>query len=758
MLRARWWIGLAAYVCWAQAANAAVSDPAFTQTGIATKLGPLTSMAWAPDGTPRLFLTRQTGEILIVENGSLLASPFATVSPVLARGELGLLGIAFDPDFIDNGFVYVFASVSASEQQILRLKADGDVGAEQTVLISGLPTRGINHNGGALAFGPDGKLYWAIGDNGAQVGAGSDLLSLSSKVGRANPDGSAPTDNPFFDGDGPNNDFIWARGFRNPFTMTFEPATGRMWLNVVGTYFEQVFTPRGGDNGGWASFESDQPAGYLPPAISYKTGAVDTHTIPASGTVRLGGTATVYTTDAHRFRPGAKVSVAGVTDTSFNGNFFVSEVLAPNQFSFKQAGPDAVSGNGTASVPLIGNCVTGGTFWDSSSVPLAYQGNFFFGDYGSGRLLRAQLDAGGGVASVDEWGNGVPKVVDMDVGPDGDLYYATVAGALFRASYGASTQALVVSRKNIRMQEGGAAAFDVRLALPPATTRGVVISKTGDVDVTLTGATGLVFTSENWAVPQRVLLASASDVDSVDDVARVRVASNGLGYEDISVRVTDDEPSSFVVSPDVLTIDEGLEGQLSISLTEPPPGPLTVTVTIVGDDPDVTVSGGAELSFLPQTWNTPQTVTIATAQDVDGVDDSVKVRVSAKGPQLARDVPVTVIDDDEPILGAGGVASGGGPEVAQGGQPQAGQPQGGTSSEIGTAGQATDAGQGGRGTDAASAGQNEGGVPGALAMRPTSDSGCGCTLPGAATHMFGSWQLAALALGMALRRRRRFHG
>jgi len=80
------------------------------------------------------------------------------VSPIFAVGECGLIGIAFDPDFVSNGYVYVFATVSTSEQQIIRYTAVGDVGTDKTVVIPGLPTVGANHDGGAVGFGPDGRL------------------------------------------------------------------------------------------------------------------------------------------------------------------------------------------------------------------------------------------------------------------------------------------------------------------------------------------------------------------------------------------------------------------------------------------------------------------------------------------------------------------------------------------------------------------------------------------------------------------------
>lgn len=691
MRRALWATGLvAACLVTAPPVRAAISAAGFTETSVATGLGPITGLAWAPDGSQRLFLTRQTGEILIVQEGKLVKTPFATVSPIVAQGELGLLGIAFDPSFGSNGYVYVFATVSTSEQQILRYTANGNVGSDPVVIIPKLPTRGANHNGGAIGFGADGKLYWAVGDNGTQLGAGNDLFLLNAKVGRANPDGTVPDDNPFSDGAGPNNDYIWARGFRNPFTFTFQPSTGQLWLNVVGTYYEQVFQVSAGAHGGWADYESDQPAGYLAPAIAYETGAIETHTVPSSGTARLGGRVTLYTSDAHRYRPGAKVTVAGVSDASFNGDFFVSEVLASNQVSYLQAGPDAVSGNGSVSSQAIGNCITGGTFWDSTALPLDYQGNFFFGDYGSGRLMRATLDASNHVASVQEFGSGVTNVVDLDVGPDGDLYYVTQKGSLFRGSYTPSEQALVVSRKNVRLAEGGTAAFDVRLAVAPPAARGVLVGKSGDADVTLTSATTLTFTPENWMVPQLVTLAAAPDADSMEDVARVRVASSGLA-ENVDVWVTDAQPSSFLLSDDHLDLEEGQTTDLQVSLTQRPDETLVVLTQVVGDDSALQVTDGAELSFLPRAWNAPQSIQLQALQDEDAEDEIVTLRLVGRGPVRSREVSILVHDDDKPGLGGGG----------EGGGSSSGGAAGGAAGPEGDAGQNS---PGAAGTGAASSG------------------------------------------------------
>jgi glucose/arabinose dehydrogenase len=190
---------------------ALISDDAFTETVLvaSAELDGATGLAWAPDGTHRLFVIRKNGVILIIKDGALLPTPFATVAPVYQNSECGLIGITFDPDFLVNRYVYVFATVSPTEQQIIRYTADGDTGTQKTVVVAGLPTRGQNHDGGALGFGADGKLYWGIGDLGDGTGVGDDLTSLASKIGRANVDGSPPTDNPHADGAGPNADHIW---------------------------------------------------------------------------------------------------------------------------------------------------------------------------------------------------------------------------------------------------------------------------------------------------------------------------------------------------------------------------------------------------------------------------------------------------------------------------------------------------------------------------------------------------------------------
>jgi glucose/arabinose dehydrogenase len=179
-----------------------------------------------------------------------------------------LLGICFDPDFVNNHYVYLFVTSLPGSQQVIRYTDANDVGTAKTVILSGMPTHGNNHDGGAIGIGRDGKIYCAIGDNGSSDGVNGDLLSMASKVIRLNRDGTVPNDNPFTDGAGPNNDYIWARGFRNPFTLTFQPSTGNLWVNTVGGNYEQIFVVNRGDPRAGILMKMTSPAAISNPSLS----------------------------------------------------------------------------------------------------------------------------------------------------------------------------------------------------------------------------------------------------------------------------------------------------------------------------------------------------------------------------------------------------------------------------------------------------------------------------------------------------------
>ena len=243
-------------------AAAAPATPAtlptgFTETLVASGLSNPTAMAFAPDG--RIFVCLQGGQLRVIKDGALLAAPFLTVT-VNSSGERGLLGVTFDPDFATNRFVYVYytATTPAIHNRVSRFTANGDVaqaGSETILLELDNLSGATNHNGGALHFGPDGKLYIAVGENATPSNAQT-LGNLLGKILRINADGTIPADNPFFDQAAGRNRAIWALGLRNPFTFAFQPGTGRMYINDVGqNTFEEINDGIAGSNYGWPDSE-----------------------------------------------------------------------------------------------------------------------------------------------------------------------------------------------------------------------------------------------------------------------------------------------------------------------------------------------------------------------------------------------------------------------------------------------------------------------------------------------------------------------
>jgi glucose/arabinose dehydrogenase len=234
--------------------------PGFTESqwGSAMPSG-ATAMAFAPDG--RLFVCLQSGQVRVInKDGVLLANPFVRLS-VDSNGERGLLGVAFDPNFASNHFVYLYYTVpgSPAHNRISRFTASGNVAAANSefvlVNLDNL-SNATNHNGGAIHFGPDGKLYASVGDNAN----GANAQSLSNRLGkilRFNSNGTIPSDNTrSFPGIAGStfgaNRAIWAVGLRNPFTFAFQPGTPRLFINDVGqSTWEEINDGVAGSNYGW---------------------------------------------------------------------------------------------------------------------------------------------------------------------------------------------------------------------------------------------------------------------------------------------------------------------------------------------------------------------------------------------------------------------------------------------------------------------------------------------------------------------------
>ena len=252
----------------------------FVDETLATGITNPTTMEFAPDG--RIFVTQQAGQLRVLTNANppvLLPTPFLTVTPD-TLGERGLLGVAFDPNFATNRFVYVYytATSPTNHNRVSRFTASStdpnvaEPGSE--VVIFDLTDLGAaNHNGGAIHFGPDGKLYVAAGDNGIGSNAQT-LANVLGKILRINPDGSIPSDNPFYSQASGQNRAIWALGLRNPYNFGFQPGTGRMFVNDVGEVtWEEINDGIAGSNYGWPQTEgpTTQP-GVRAPLFAYGHG------------------------------------------------------------------------------------------------------------------------------------------------------------------------------------------------------------------------------------------------------------------------------------------------------------------------------------------------------------------------------------------------------------------------------------------------------------------------------------------------------
>jgi glucose/arabinose dehydrogenase len=341
---------LCSFLIASNAPYAASVPTGFVDELVASGLSDPTAMAIAPDG--RIFVCEQAGTLRLIKNDTLLSTPVLNVS-VDPTWERGLLGIALDPDFSNNQYIYLYyTAVSPTvHNRLSRFTLSGDVAipGSETVLLDlfDLISPFAIHNGGAIHFGFDGKLYVAVGENNFPDLA-QDLNTLHGKMLRLNKDGTIPTDNPFYNTLSGDNRAIWAYGLRNPFTCAVHPVTGRIFINDVGqNSWEEINDGIPGANYGWPLAEGPNPPDnpdYVYPIYSYSHAA--------------------------------------------------------------------------------GCAITGGTFFSpqSTNFPAQYQGVYFFSDLCSSWIRT--LDPSNG-NEVTGFATGASSPVDLDVGPDGNLYYLT---------------------------------------------------------------------------------------------------------------------------------------------------------------------------------------------------------------------------------------------------------------------------------------------------------------------------------------------
>jgi len=204
--------------------------------------------------------------------------------------------VAAHPNFASNGFIYLYYTTTqgGSHNRISRFTVSGNTASAETVLADLPALVAVQHNGGAIHFGTDGKLYAAVGEN-LRSELAQDLNSPLGKMLRFNDDGTIPGDNPFCTTQGNLACAVWARGLRNPFTFAVQPGTGRILINDVGAdTWEEINLGAAGANFGWPQTEGPTTAsGITAPLFTYRhTATVPPGTGPGgffTGTCVIGG-------------------------------------------------------------------------------------------------------------------------------------------------------------------------------------------------------------------------------------------------------------------------------------------------------------------------------------------------------------------------------------------------------------------------------------------------------------------------------------
>lgn len=245
-------------------------------------------MSLAPDG--RIFFNeRLTGAIRIINpQWQLVNTPFCQIS-VATSGEQGLLGLTLDPNFAQNRFVYVYyTEAGAARNRVVRYTDSSSQCTNPTPILDTLPVSG-NHNGGIIQFGPDGKLYVIIGDAANQANSQT-LTSLAGKILRVNPDGTAPSDNPFISNSNANAKLVYALGIRNSYGFTFHGHTGHLWESENGpSDNDEINRVVGGGNYGWPTVRgiAGNPS-FLDPILAF------TPTTAPTGIISIPENSAVY--------------------------------------------------------------------------------------------------------------------------------------------------------------------------------------------------------------------------------------------------------------------------------------------------------------------------------------------------------------------------------------------------------------------------------------------------------------------------------
>ncbi|MEO6543495.1 MAG: PQQ-dependent sugar dehydrogenase, partial [Nitrospiraceae bacterium] len=382
------------------------SDPVFSAE-VVTTLPPFlpVGVTWASDG--RMFIWQRNGVIRLYKNGQLLPTPFLNISAqVNVFNDRGSLAFALHPNFLVNGFVYLVyvreegGDPNDASPKVARLSRftvdpqnpDVALASSETILLT-IPNGFNHHSNGTLRFGADGKLFLGHGEDASAAGpvlealVAQDLNDLRGKILRLNDDGTAPGDNPFDDGTNSIASKVYNYGLRNPFRFTLHPVSGEPYVGDVGWDSWEEFNRGRGKNFGWPCYEGMNE------------------------------------------QPGYQLFFAAQC-----AHLTASVVTAP-LLTYPHPGTPAASG-----APIVGNAAIGGPFYTATLYPEVYRGNWFVADYAQGWIKRLVFDGAGTLLTTVPFATGLSGPVDLELGPDGMLYYVSiVTGQINRIRYNGPT-------------------------------------------------------------------------------------------------------------------------------------------------------------------------------------------------------------------------------------------------------------------------------------------------------------------------------
>lgn len=268
-------------------------QPGLTTQVVASGLDQPVDLQSASGDRTRIYVVEQAGRIRLIRDNVLRAAPFLEISGLVgAGGERGLLGLAFHPRYGENGRFYVNYTNRAGDTHISEFRRSQDADAadpssERVLFVEDQPFP--NHNGGGLAFGSDGRLYIALGDGGSAGDPRNNAQNLFTRLGkilRIDVDSASPyaipSDNPFANQPGVARE-VWALGLRNPWRISFDRASGDLYIGDVGQSRREeidigLASRRGGENYGWRVTEGTlcfspsancSTAGFTPPVAEY---------------------------------------------------------------------------------------------------------------------------------------------------------------------------------------------------------------------------------------------------------------------------------------------------------------------------------------------------------------------------------------------------------------------------------------------------------------------------------------------------------